>query len=89
LATRFQRPSLDSAAAFCDATPLDEHNDGTRSPVGHAAIQPGPPFGPHSALHLMSHLPGADWAAVVIHATEFAAHLMFVPAESTGYISRA
>ncbi len=89
MTTGFRRPTLDPAAAFGDATALDKDRDGAHPALGYATIQPGAPVGPHPALHLMSHRPGTCWAAVVIHATEFAAHPMFVPAERTGYISRA
>jgi len=60
-----------------------------QAPLGDAAIQSGAPIGSHPPLHVMAHRPGSGGSAVIIHAGEFAAHRMFVPAELTHYITRA
>jgi hypothetical protein len=85
VAALLRRTTLDPAAAFRETSTLDEDGDQPQPPVGNAAIQPRAPFRPHTALELKSRGAGT---ALAIHVTESAASPMFVPAESTEYISR-
>src|SRR6266702_6648437 len=80
-----------ATAAFRAAAPCDQDRDLPRATIGDAPIQPGPPVGPYSALHLMSSRTGRPGGAgrLAFHPKESATSRKFVPAETaTTFLAR-